>query len=48
MQLLHNMAFNLYIIIKAKIIEVYNMIHNNWYINYTQAASIYDILILYL
>ena len=42
-QLLHNMAFNSYATIEARISEACDAIHDGWYTNCTQAASAYDV-----
>lgn len=43
--LLYNIAFNSYAVIEARISETCNAIHDSWYKNCIQAASIYEILL---
>ena len=44
-QLLHIMAFNSYAVIEAKMSAACDTIHDGWYTNFVQAASVYDTVV---
>lgn len=44
-QLLHNMAFDSYVAIEARINKACDAIYDGWYINCVQAANVYEVLL---